>query len=149
MRSNYASWNKTRACNMNRHVFTYGSLMFADVWQRVVRGSYRSAPASMPGHARFAVKGETYPGMVPAAGATVRGVMYFDVAPRDIAALDAFEGADYRRADLQAVLDSGEAITASAYIYRDVQRLEHTGWRPEAFQMQRFLDTYCHNRLAE
>jgi gamma-glutamylcyclotransferase (GGCT)/AIG2-like uncharacterized protein YtfP len=134
---------------MNRHIFTYGSLMFPEVWERVVRGRYRSVPAEVPNHARFAIKDETYPGMVAAAGGTVRGVVYFDVTPRDVAALDAFEGADYRRDDLPARLVSGEVVTVGTYIYLDAARLTELRWQPESFQMQRFLNSYCRDGLAE
>ena len=82
---------------MSHHIFTYGSLMFAEVWQRVVRGSYRSAPATIVDHARYALRGETYPGMIAEAGGTVLGVLYFAVDAQDLALLDAFEGTEYRR----------------------------------------------------
>jgi gamma-glutamylcyclotransferase (GGCT)/AIG2-like uncharacterized protein YtfP len=125
------------------NIFTYGSLMFPEVWDRVVRGRYRSAPAIVTGYARFAITAETYPGMVPAAGETVRGVVYFDVTPQDIALLDAFEGSDYRRDMLLATLDSGGTAPADGYIYLHATRLANAAWDPESFQMQRFLDTYC------
>jgi gamma-glutamylcyclotransferase (GGCT)/AIG2-like uncharacterized protein YtfP len=132
---------------MPTNIFTYGSLMFPEIWNRVVRGRYRCAPVIVTDHARFAITGETYPGMVPASGETVRGVVYFDVTPQDIAALDVFEGGDYRRDTVHANLDSGEPVTADSYIYLHATRLANTPWDPEAFQMQRFLNTYC--RLAE
>jgi gamma-glutamylcyclotransferase (GGCT)/AIG2-like uncharacterized protein YtfP len=128
---------------MPANIFTYGSLMFPEVWNRVVVGRYRSAPAGVTGHARFAITGESYPGMVPAAGETVRGVVYFDVTPQDIAALDVFEGSDYRRDTLYAKLDSGETVTADSYIYLRATRLADGRWDPEAFPMQRFLNAYC------
>jgi gamma-glutamylcyclotransferase (GGCT)/AIG2-like uncharacterized protein YtfP len=128
---------------MNQHIFTYGSLMFPQVWQRVVRGSYRSAAATAAGHGRFAIIGETYPGMVALAGAAVRGVVYFDVAPDDVAALNTFEGPDYRLDKIAVTLDSGENVKAGTYIYLESARLSNRPWLPERFQMQRFLDTYC------
>jgi len=131
------------------HIFTYGSLMFSEVWQRMVRGHYSCAPGSARDHARFVVKNETYPGMVSAAGETVRGIVYFDVAPHDVVALDAFEGEDYRRIDLPVALNSREIAMAGTYIYLDPTRLEHIHCQPETFQMRRFLDTYCRTRLAE
>jgi gamma-glutamylcyclotransferase (GGCT)/AIG2-like uncharacterized protein YtfP len=134
---------------MPSNIFTYGSLMFPEVWNRVVRGRYRCAHAIVADHARFAIIAETYPGMVPAPGERVQGVVHFDVAPQDIAALDAFEGSDYRRATLRAQLGSGETVTADAYIYLHATRLANTPWNPEAFQMQCFLNTYCRGRLAE
>jgi gamma-glutamylcyclotransferase (GGCT)/AIG2-like uncharacterized protein YtfP len=130
------------------NIFTYGSLMFPQVWEKVVRRQYHSAQAELAGHARYAVAGETYPGMVPMPGQTVRGVVYFDVAASDIAALDAFEGSAYKREDVQARLDSGETVAVATYIYLDTTHLTNTPWLPEAFQMQRFLETYCRDKLA-
>ncbi|OWW23009.1 gamma-glutamylcyclotransferase family protein [Noviherbaspirillum denitrificans] len=134
---------------MSTHVFTYGSLMFPAVWQRVVRGDYRSAPARLDGHARFAIAGETYPGMVARPGASVDGVLYFDVSPADLAALDAFEGAEYRRDTVRVTLSTGETIDAGTYIYLLPEKLSGSPWLPEAFQMQRFIGSYCREKLGE
>ncbi|MGE5622691.1 MAG: gamma-glutamylcyclotransferase family protein [Bacillota bacterium] len=133
---------------MTRHVFTYGSLMFAPVWQRVVRGHYRSAPARLDGFARYAITGETYPGMVAQQGASVAGLLYFDVDAGDLAALDAFEGADYRRDRVRVALAAGTA-DAQTYLYLRPEKLTSLPWSPEAFQMERFIGTYCRDRLGE
>jgi len=129
------------------NVFTYGSLMFPDVWERVVRGRYRAVRAVADGHARFAIDGETYPGMVPAAGGSVEGVLYIDVDAADLAALDAFEGADYRRDTIRVGTDHG-SVDAATYIYLRSARLLDRPWEPDAFQKQRFLDSYCRERLG-
>ncbi len=134
---------------MTSHIFTYGSLMFPQVWQRVVRGSYRFESAKASGYARHAIVGETYPGMVAHAGSAVRGVLYFDVGQRDVAALDAFEGADYRRDEIPVTLESGATIQACTYIYLLTQKLTELPWRPEAFQMERFIGSYCRDKLGE
>ncbi|WP_324100683.1 gamma-glutamylcyclotransferase family protein [Noviherbaspirillum sp.] len=131
------------------HVFTYGSLMFPEVWTRVVRGACRSAPARLDGFARFEIHGETYPGMVPMTGDSVSGVLYFDVADEDVAALDAFEGEEYRRDTVNVVLESGEALAAGAYVYLLPQKLSESPWRPGAFRMERFIETYCRDKLGE
>lgn len=134
---------------MSAHVFTYGSLMFPEVWQRVVRGDYRSTPAVLDGHARFALAGETYPGTIVRTGASVAGIVYFDVSDADVAALDAFEGSEYRRDRVRVRLDSGAQQDAQTYIYLLPQKLSESPWLPEEFQMQRFLGTYCRERLGE
>lgn len=131
------------------HVFTYGSLMFAPVWQRVVQGRYRQAAARVDDFARLAIVGETYPGMVARDGSSVAGVLYFDIGQSDLAALDAFEGTEYRRAPVRAVLDGGDAIEAQAYLYLLPQKLSALPWRPEAFRMELFLGTYCRDKLGE
>lgn len=132
---------------MSSHIFTYGSLMFPQVWERVVRGRYRSARAVLAGHARFAIAGETYPGMVAQEGGQVEGVLYFDVEREDVTALDAFEGMDYRRDKVAVTTETGECVVAHAYIYLLPQRLSGAPWRPEEFQMERFIGTYCAARL--
>ena len=134
---------------MPSHIFTYGSLMFPQVWHRVVRGDYRSAPARLDGHVRFAITGETYPGMVARPGMSVEGVLYFDVSPVDVSALDAFEGDDYRRHMVRVSLASGEAVEAGTYIYLPTQKLSESPWLPEAFQMERFIGSYCREKLSE
>lgn len=128
---------------MLHHIFTYGSLMFAQVWQRVVRGQYRSAKATVSGYARYAITGETYPAMVKQQGGTVEGIVYFDVDEGDTAMLDRFESADYRREHLQASLGKEGMQEVEAYIYLDTARLATELWQPEKFQLQHFLDTYC------
>lgn len=134
---------------MHRHIFAYGSLMFPEVWERVVRGRYRSVAASVAGHARFEVMDSTYPGMIACPGSTVAGVVYFDVDAPDIAALDAFEGTEYRRDALQAQLAGGELVEVHTYIHLLPANLSDRPWRPEAFQMQRFMETWCRDKLGD
>jgi len=133
---------------MTCHIFTYGSLMFAPVWQRVVQGTYRSAPARLDNYARFAITGETYPGMVALDGASVAGVLYFDVSDRDVAALDAFEGNEYRREQVLVTLETGESAAANTYIYLATEKLSQSPWVPEAFQLERFIGSYCRDKLG-
>lgn len=130
------------------HIFTYGSLMFPEIWQRVVRGDYRSAPATARGYARYALADDTYPGMIASPQATVEGVLYFDVDAQDVAALDAFEGSEYRRDLIDVVINSGETVIACTYIFMAEQRLSTLPWEPQAFQMSRFIGSYCADKLG-
>jgi gamma-glutamylcyclotransferase (GGCT)/AIG2-like uncharacterized protein YtfP len=131
------------------NVFTYGSLMFPEVWTRVVRGAYRQATASAAGYRRFAVKEETYPGMVAvtdAAGAAisqVEGIVYFDVDAADVSALDEFEGGEYRRTEITIVLPNSERVGASTYLYLPLEKLAVALWLPASFELPRFLEGYC------
>jgi gamma-glutamylcyclotransferase (GGCT)/AIG2-like uncharacterized protein YtfP len=131
------------------NVFTYGSLMFPEVWQRVVRGSYRSATGVVADCARYAIDRETYPGMVHERGANVSGIVYFDVDARDLAALDVFEGSDYERETVEVRLAGIQTVPAETYFYLAKAHLLESPWDPEAFQMQRFLETYCRGRLGD
>jgi gamma-glutamylcyclotransferase (GGCT)/AIG2-like uncharacterized protein YtfP len=127
-----------------RHLFTYGSLMFAPVWRQVVRRRYRSAAARVDGHARYIVIGEDYPGMIAQAENHVDGVVYFDIEPADLAALDRFEGAEYRRASVVLEID-GRQVRADTYLYIDAAGLSAQPWRPEDFPLQHFIQRHCRN----
>lgn len=129
-------------------LFTYGSLMFPEIWQRVVCGDYRSVPAMAYGYARYALADDTYPGMIANPQASVEGVLYFDVAAVDVAALDAFEGCEYRRELIDVVINSGESVIACAYIFTAEKKLSALPWEPQAFQMSRFIDAYCRDKLG-
>lgn len=135
---------------MPQHVFTYGSLMFPAVWQRVVRGNYRSATAILDNHARYAVRGVDYPGVVAQDHASVEGVLYFNVAEEDLARLDMFEGSEYRRiaVPLQAGSVAGGAteLVAHTYLYLDPARLSAVAWSPERFDLPHFIASYCSMR---
>lgn len=123
--------------------------MFPEIWQRVVRGSYCAQPATAAGFVRYALSDDTYPGMIPQVGATVDGVLYLDVDAQDVAALDAFEGAEYRRDNVTVTLASGECLMVGTYIFTATHRLSTASWEPDAFQMARFIGSYCRDKLGE
>ena len=132
---------------MTGNVFTYGSLMFDEVWRQVVNGIYRSEAATLHHHQRHALTGLSYPGVVATPGLQVQGRLYFDVSAEDMARLDAFEGAEYRRDALQVMLASGAAVSAWTYIWLDPQRLSGQPWQTETFRLREFLQTYPPNAV--
>ena len=48
------------------NLFTYGTLMFPEVWQRIGVGDFSSIPATLPGFAIFRVRDAVFPGIVRA-----------------------------------------------------------------------------------
>jgi gamma-glutamylcyclotransferase (GGCT)/AIG2-like uncharacterized protein YtfP len=135
--------SKVKAMSMRCNVFTYGSLMFPAVWERVVRGRYRSSEALLENHARYAILAVTYPGMVAQAGIGVEGILYCDVDVGDIARLDSFEGIDYRRTPVSVLLRNGTSVEAQTYLYTAPQRLLDAPWNADRFDIPHFLNTYC------
>lgn len=136
-----------------KHVFTYGSLMFAPVWEQIVTRPYRSDEAHLAGYRRLAVHRQDYPVIKPQTGAGVAGVLYFDVSPPDLARLDAFEGEYYRRTSVNVVLSAdpanpgGAQFTAEAYVLRPAFYAIATGkeWDPDRFAregIKRFVARY-------
>lgn len=134
---------------MPHHVFTYGSLMFAPVWERVVTAVYRSSPADLTGYRRFAIVGETYPGIMETEAGALTGVLYFDVNDADLQALDDFEGGDYQRRAVQVTMQTGAPLTAQTYVYLLPERLATHDWDVASFPITRFMQTYCRGRPGD
>lgn len=123
-------------------LFTYGSLMFPEVWERVVKGSYEHERGTACGYERYTVSGMTYPGMIEQAGGSVEGVAYFNISDDDLAILDAFEGESYVRRSVTVQLADGRQIEAQTYLFLEPAELSTRPWNPEQFAMQRFLRNY-------
>lgn len=125
------------------HVFTYGSLMYPEVWRRVTGGGHADEPATLLDHARYAIRGASYPGMVACPGAQVEGMLYRDVDAAALAALDAFEGPEYRRGTVQVCCAGGVTASAAAYLYLAPEKLSGSPWEPEAFDLPGFIAMHC------
>jgi gamma-glutamylcyclotransferase (GGCT)/AIG2-like uncharacterized protein YtfP len=133
------------------NVFTYGTLMFSPVWERVVAGQYDSVAATVTGFARFAVANEAYPGCVRRTQESVLGRLYLNLTPADCARLDAFEGQHYARTFCVAdIAGSAQQVPAWIYEYLLPQGLAGLPWNPEQFEreaMATFISTYSPTRL--
>lgn len=150
---------------MSVAVFTYGSLMFDEVWSRIVSGRYTSVPATLAGYSRFAVTGEQYPGVIPGADPSadpgtvsdtaidastvppmVEGVLYYGVNEADVERLDIFEGEFYNRCTEQVTV-AGGMISAQVYVIKPAYQylLAPEAWDVERFKQQglvEFIERY-------
>lgn len=122
--------------------------MFADVWQRVVSGTYHSFAATLNDYRRFAVRDETYPGIIASDGCSVAGLVYTDVDPADVARLDQFEGELYQRIDVAVTDAHGNAIKVQTYLFLQPSRLTEQPWIPQSFALDQFIATYCADKLG-
>jgi gamma-glutamylcyclotransferase (GGCT)/AIG2-like uncharacterized protein YtfP len=99
------------------HVFTYGTLMFPEVWQAVVGREFATVEGTAGGHAIFRVRDAVFPGITAAADKdAVPGVVYLDVDDRSIERLDRFEDDFYERQILWIDCDDGKRRDAGAYV---------------------------------
>ncbi len=131
------------------HVFTYGSLMFPQVWNRVVRGKYNAQRVALKGFERKCVKGEEYPVIHPAldSWALVQGVLYRDIGEDDLQRLDIFEGEYYQRRTGMVISEGGYEEPAQVYaVHRDFTHIiDDRPWDVEHFKehgIRRFLEMY-------
>ncbi|VUD59011.1 hypothetical protein TDB9533_02568 [Thalassocella blandensis] len=122
-------------------VFTYGSLMFPEVWEKIVRQPYQAEAAVLSGYERKQVKNAEYPAIYPVGAARqhtqVQGVVYFSVNSLDLKLLDDFEGPIYLRETVQISLNN-TLQEAQAYVLRAKYRhlLSRLDWQPEYFKTQ-------------
>ena len=107
---------------MQTHCFTYGTLMCADIMSAVSGRPLSGEPARLDGYARHAVRDEDYPGIQPAPGAQVEGVLYRDIDAAALARLDAFEGDMYARETVRITLADGTSLVADTYVIRPQHR---------------------------
>jgi gamma-glutamylcyclotransferase (GGCT)/AIG2-like uncharacterized protein YtfP len=99
------------------HVFTYGTLMFPEVWRAVVGHEFASVKGTAARFAIFRIKDAVFPGIAEAGDQDqVRGVVYLDVDETSLARLDRFEDDFYERRSLLVDCDDGAQRSADAYI---------------------------------
>jgi gamma-glutamylcyclotransferase (GGCT)/AIG2-like uncharacterized protein YtfP len=127
------------------HVFTYGTLMFPEVWKAVVGREFASVEGTAAGYAIFRVRDAVFPGIIAASErAAVRGVVYLDVDPDSVARLDLFEDDFYRRETLLIDCNDGERRRAEAYVIPNANRdvLTDDTWQRDEFVASGGLDHF-------
>jgi gamma-glutamylcyclotransferase (GGCT)/AIG2-like uncharacterized protein YtfP len=127
------------------NLFAYGTLMFPQIWERVVGGEFRSARATVRGMAVYRAAGQLFPVMIAAAPADVaEGIVIFDLSPESFATLDSYESDFYERVEVVAELEDGRVLPTQTYLLPErLRRLaSHEAWSAEWFQreaMERYV----------
>ena len=119
--------------------------MVAEVMGRV-SGFHRAGDvAVLPGHRRGRLSGRLYPAIVPWPGSRVEGLLYRGLEPGQFEALDAFEGAMYRRVAVNVVVGA-DRFSAETYLLRKSwsHLLGDGDW-----SLQRFVSEDLREFLAE
>jgi gamma-glutamylcyclotransferase (GGCT)/AIG2-like uncharacterized protein YtfP len=131
------------------NLFTYGSLMYPQVWTRVMNRAHPSRPATIQGYARHGLAGEVYPALLESPGSSVQGVLYSGLAEAELERLDRFEGEDYRRMSVRVLLDGDGEEETFVYVYTRPEKTSPELWDPVRFEtegMEHFLNTYVKDR---
>ena len=118
------------------HVFTYGTLMFPEVWQAVVGRSFETVEGTAAGFEVFRVRDAVFPGIAEGAGdCSVPGVVYLDVDRESTERLDRFEDDFYERMSIAIDCSDGQRRMAEAYVVPPVNRhvLTSEPWGRESF----------------
>jgi gamma-glutamylcyclotransferase (GGCT)/AIG2-like uncharacterized protein YtfP len=128
------------------NVFTYGSLMFLPVWEKVCTGRYATQKMVLTDFQRYCVKNESYPAVIPELGGNVEGLVYFDVSQADQLALNQFEGEEYVLRHHQI-----DGVSIAFYEYLALDRLDKREWCPTVFEqtgLPMFLSRHVGSFLA-
>ena len=128
---------------MSRAVFTYGTLLFPEVFAAVTGRVFVGQNATVTGLLRYGVREAVFPGAVLGRNESLAGRVYLDVDPRTLARLDRFEDELYERRPIRAQLADGRVIEADVWVVppENVGELDGQPWDPEQFR-RRHLSRY-------
>ena len=131
---------------MEKNVFVYGTLMWDEIWNRIVHGTYQKIPAQLRGYKRLKIKEQNYPGLVEGDG-VVWGCVWRNVDKDDLARLDAFEEKYYKRVTEEIHDAKGQTMKAEVYVIQEAYAsvLEDGEWDPgyfEAHGLKMFAQNY-------
>ena len=105
------------------HLFTYGTLVFPEVWQRIAVREAVAERATLCGFAIYRVKDAIFPGIVRAGEVDrVSGMLYRDLDDDTLFELDAYESDFYQRLAVSVVTEEGESVEGQAYLVPDSRR---------------------------
>ena len=136
-----------------RDVFTYGTLLVAEVMEAVAGARFASVPARLDGWERVCVREAVYPGARAADRASIDGVLWLDVHDDALLRLDRFEGDMYERRVLRVTTADGPRDAQVYVIPRANEHLlEPAAWDFERFRREhlaRYLDHCRTGEIAE
>jgi gamma-glutamylcyclotransferase (GGCT)/AIG2-like uncharacterized protein YtfP len=129
------------------NIFAYGTLMIPSVMVAVTGRHFRSQKAILRDYARFTVKRESYPGIIPVTDAITEGIIYFNVDEFSLEQLDTFEGDLYQRTRIRVETEEKEMQNAEAYVIQSkyLGYLSLKEWDVNEFikkDLEMFLMTY-------
>lgn len=127
-----------------KNLFVYGSLMFDEVWDNLIRRKHQKRSATAYGYGRFTVTGETYPGLTRRLHSEVQGVLITGLNKDELRLLDRFEGHYYTRKRIAVVTDGSSKVSCETYIFKKRYRrlLSSTEWSQEAFRQKHLLSVF-------
>lgn len=132
------------------NLFTYGTLMFPEVWERIAIGEFPAQEASLPGYAIFRVRDALYPGIVQSDnGSIVTGKIYEGIDEDTLYELDTYESSFYERIVVRAKGINGDDLDCYAYVVPSSRRemLTCEPWDAEHFS-RNLLHAYLNGEIS-
>lgn len=129
---------------MTTNIFTYGSLMFPEIWAFLIQTPYSTIEATLPGYKRKPVTNEAYPGLLSGdKNNLVTGKLYLQVGDADLNVLDKFEGDFYIRSQVTVTDNLNQRLSAETYLVKNdyLHLLDEIDWCPKNFEKE-FLTSF-------
>lgn len=98
------------------HLFAYGTLQHPLILSSILGREPESVPARLDGFARYRIRDEDFPGIVPEKNAVVDGTVFLDIQDEEWVVLDRYESELYVREVVSIERRDGNAQKAFAYI---------------------------------
>ena len=119
---------------MPSRIFAYGTLILPEVIEALLGRVPAGQPAVLDGFQRRRLRGRSYPGAAPRAGATTAGYLYDGIDGEELRLLDRFEGPLYERRPVRVRGRAG-TLPAEAWIVTPRRRalLSPRPWDPVRF----------------
>ena len=124
---------------MNITVFAYGTLQIPEVMVAVTGRTFPAESATLHGFARYRIRGTSYPGVRPRAGASVSGVLYCGLDCDALRRLDGFEDDYYCRQVLTVITSRNAAVQAQVYVVEQqyyASLVDDTPWDLDEFRQR-------------
>jgi gamma-glutamylcyclotransferase (GGCT)/AIG2-like uncharacterized protein YtfP len=105
------------------NLFAYGTLMFPEVWERVVGRAFAAERATISGFAVRRVVDDVYPVLIHAdKNSGVAGLVFRNIDHDTLARLDDYESDFYQRLEVIATLSNSESLACHAYVLPEHNR---------------------------
>lgn len=98
------------------NVFSYGSLMFPEVFTALTGREYQFEGVTLPGFERRAIIGKIYPGLRGDSDTFTDGRLWFDLDDEAMRILDLFEDPRYDRRTVEVASLTRGLVEARAYV---------------------------------
>ncbi|WIA13284.1 hypothetical protein OEZ85_006869 [Tetradesmus obliquus] len=131
---------------MSGTAFVYGTLMAPEVLKLLIKRVPESRAATLKGYARYRVKGQVFPAIIPSTSESkVKGMVLMELSRSELHILDVYESEEYYRATVEPELEDGSTTPADVYVWKDEHKgqllLQQPDWDYSQF-MQQHLPAY-------
>ena len=117
-------------------LFVYGCLSLPEVLKHVTGRTFRTEEGVLHGYARLQIKGGPEAALIPFPDQQTDGIVCFDVDADSLRRMDAFQGALFKRTEVNVQTGTDRWAEAEAYVFKlkERARLVAKPWDETSFR---------------